>query len=62
MCDSPQLVPTLQELETSDSSLIGKGTFGIVKVAKSRKTNKKYALKIVRKTSVITKLNCPFEN
>ncbi len=51
MLDISNLTPKFTDLEIFDSknSLIGKGTFGIVKLAKSSKTNKKYALKIVRK-------------
>ena len=50
MSESPSLAPTLAELEISaEKSVIGKGTFGIVKMAESLKTKAKYALKIVRK-------------
>lgn len=50
MSESPSLAPTFAELEIStEKSVIGKGTFGIVKMAESLKTKAKYALKIVRK-------------
>ena len=52
MLNPINMVPTLKDLDISDSaaSLIGKGTFGVVNLAKSKKTNKIYALKIVKKT------------
>ena len=57
MSESPSLAPTLAELEIStEKSVIGKGTFGIVKMAESQKTKAKYALKIVRKNQKLLKI------
>lgn len=39
--------PKLEDLEITDT-IIGKGTFGFVKLANCLKTKRKYALKIVR--------------
>lgn len=49
--------PTFKDMEipNSNTELIGKGTFGIVKLAKSIKSNKHYALKIVKKQNSYTK-------
>ena len=65
MLDISNLIPKFNDLKILDSkgSIIGKGSFGIVKLVKSSKTDIKYALKIVRKIffNVKLKLNFIFE-
>lgn len=43
----PLSIPKLEDLEITET-IIGKGTFGFVKLANCLKTKRKFALKIVK--------------